>query len=107
MKFYFYYTDSLKETHKISFRNWEYPSLMLLIFDNGLEDWGDCKGRAWCGTCHIKIQKGVLKEPIDREERHTLALQENVTMNSRLACQIPITESIHQAHFCFVDETES
>ena len=45
------YIDEFGETCQADFNNHEYHSLMELLFDKYLQDWGDCKGRAWCGTC--------------------------------------------------------
>lgn len=89
------YIDEFGEEGTAYFITNEYHNLMELLFDKYFEDWGDCKGRAWCGTCHIQIIKGELPQPMDEEERHTLSKLFNSTENSRLACQIPVNESLN------------
>jgi len=92
------YIDALGERHVVQFNKWEYNNLMELIWDRTIEDWGDCKGRAWCGSCHVNIIQTIQCLPsIDQEERHCLSNQENKTAKSRLACQLEITETLDGA----------
>ncbi|MGB5437676.1 MAG: 2Fe-2S iron-sulfur cluster-binding protein [Maribacter sp.] len=72
---------------------------MELLFDKYVEDWGDCKGRAWCGTCHIEILEGNIDLQMDDDERHTLSKIHGRTSKSRLACQIPINEELNNIVF--------
>ncbi len=81
------------------FRTNEYHNLMELLFDKYMEEWGDCKGRAWCGTCHIQIMEGSISEKMDADERHTLSQIGKVTQQSRLACQIPVNAELNQIVF--------
>jgi ferredoxin, 2Fe-2S len=84
----------------------EYRNLMSLLYDKFyIEDFGDCKGIGRCGTCHVKVASEK-QEPLmrNRNEQTTLSKMENVEMNSRLSCQILITEDIHQLHFNIVDD---
>jgi 2Fe-2S ferredoxin len=60
-----YYNEYNEEGLAI-FKINEYHSLMELLFDKYLEDWGDCKGKAWCGTCHIQIIEGLVNEKMER-----------------------------------------
>ena len=76
---------------------------MTLIFDRGYEDWGDCKGRAWYGTCHILTVEAI-QENMDKEEKHTLSLLPNKADKSRLACQIPLNIDLHQKHIRFLGD---
>ena len=69
---------------------------MEFIQDGGYEDWGDCRGRAWCATCHIKILMNKILPLSDRIEKHRLEQLSNLTNQSRLACQIPLNVEIHQ-----------
>jgi ferredoxin len=62
----------------------EYHNLMELLFDKYIEKWGDCKGRAWCGTCHIEILQGNLSEKLDEDEKRTLSKINRITNRSRL-----------------------
>ena len=88
-----------------TFRN-EYRNLMALLYDKFYFDgFGDCKGIGRCGTCHIKIENG----PADLllrsgNEDTTLGKMENVSSNSRLSCQILITEALHQQRFTIMDD---
>lgn len=81
----------------------EYHSLMELLFDKYGEDWGDCKGRAWCGTCHIQILEGSISEKIDADEKYTLSKLIDVEPISRLACQIPVTADLNGLVFKIIE----
>ena len=48
-----FYKDELEVDHQVECAEFEYNNLMELLFDKKGQEWGDCKGRAWCGTCHI------------------------------------------------------
>lgn len=95
----FTYFNEFDEECKAEFKLNEYHSLMELLFDKYIEDWGDCKGRAWCGTCHIKILEGSISEKMDADEKHTLSKIENASENSRLACQIPVNAELQNLVF--------
>ncbi|CCD88140.1 conserved hypothetical protein; putative Ferredoxin- and Adenylate/Guanylate cyclase-like domains [Bradyrhizobium sp. ORS 285] len=64
------------------------PTLLDSIRSNDLSDGSECGGRARCGLCRVRIEKGAETLPApDRSERAVLAnlaAPENV----RLACQI-------------------
>jgi len=102
--YFFIYTDSIKSVHRLDFQSHSYPNLMELIRDNSYEDWGDCRGRAWCGTCHIKISDSNKIISIDEEERNKLLQLSNQTDYSRLACQIPLDKNIHGLEISFIGE---
>lgn len=93
------YFDEFGEECYATFKTNEYHSLMELLFDKYIEQWGDCKGRAWCGTCHIQIIEGSINEKIDADEKHTLSKIGNATANSRLACQIPVNAALDNVVF--------
>ncbi len=97
--YYLTYYDRFGDKCRADFKVNEYHSLMELLFDKYIEEWGDCKGRAWCGTCHIQIIQGFITEKIDTEEKNTLSKIWNVTENSRLACQIPVNAELHNLVF--------
>jgi len=77
----------------------EYHNLMELLFDKYIEEWGDCKGRAWCGTCHIQILQGNLLEKLDEDEKRTLSKINGITNRSRLTCQIPLNTELNGTIF--------
>lgn len=93
------YFNEYGEENYATFRVNEYHSLMELLFDKYIEEWGDCKGRAWCGTCHIQIIEGSISEKMGAEEKHTLSKIGDAAENSRLACQIPVNGELHDLVF--------
>lgn len=88
-----YFDEFGKECHA-DFKTNEYHNLMELLFDKYIEDWGECKGRAWCGTCHIQIIEGLISEETNSDEKYTLSKIGNATKKSRLACQIPLNAKL-------------
>ncbi|MBJ7879782.1 2Fe-2S iron-sulfur cluster-binding protein [Gelidibacter salicanalis] len=101
----FTYINEFGEACKVEFKINDYHSLMELLFDKYMEDWGDCKGRAWCGTCHIQILEGHLSQTVDRDEKYTLSKIEDTKENSRLACQIPVNAELHKLVFKIMERT--
>ncbi|MCK0156131.1 (2Fe-2S)-binding protein [Cellulophaga sp. F20128] len=95
----FTFYDEVGEKYEASFVVNEYHSLMELLFDKYAEDWGDCRGRAWCGTCHIEILDGIVEEAMDADERNTLSKLTNTVKTSRLACQIPVNSKLNNLVF--------
>ena len=95
----FTYFNEYDEECRAQFKINEYHNLMELLFDKYLEDWGDCKGRAWCGTCHIEIIEGSISGEMDADERVTLSKSFDVTEKSRLACQIPVNAELNNMVF--------
>jgi len=102
--FHILYKDSIGNKHKLHFKKVEYNSMMELIWDRGLEDWGECRGRAWCGTCHVKTETRLADQESDIDERICLNQLENKTTNSRLACQLFLDEKIHKKEFEFIGD---
>ncbi len=78
----------------VSFRRQAYNNLMELIVNELYENIGDCKGHAWCGTCHLEIVSGELLEERTLDESQTLGKLPNTLPTSRLACQIMTDEQI-------------
>ncbi|MCM4151684.1 hypothetical protein DHD05_08785 [Arenibacter sp. N53] len=105
-KYNFTYIDEFGDSNSAEFRLNEYHSLMDLLFDKYLQEWGDCKGRAWCGTCHIQILKGTLSAKMQSDEKHTLSKLDGVTVQSRLACQIPVNADLHNIVFKVITEND-
>jgi len=100
-RIHFTYVDSLESVHMISCEMRSYNSVMELIADRGVEDWGDCKGRAWCGTCHVQID---VDDVIDCDERYRLDQLSNISNQSRLACQIPLEESVNNKMIIYLGD---
>lgn len=58
---------------------------------------GDCGGQAACATCHVFVEAGWLEKTGMAEpetERPMLELAEGAEPNSRLACQIIMTDQL-------------
>lgn len=101
----FTYINEYDEEYTVAFKLNEYHNLMELLFDKCMEDIGDCKSRAWCGTCHIHILEGRLTGKMDPDEKDTLSKCEDVTEKSRLACQIPINAELNNLVFRIMERT--
>ncbi len=87
------------EKHVVEFRRHAYNNLMELIVNELYENIGDCKGHAWCGTCHVEVVSGQIDEEKTRDESMTLAKLPNTVASSRLACQIMTDELIDSMVF--------
>ncbi len=113
-KLSFSYFDEFETKRHVFYKLHEYNNLMELLFDKKAEEWGDCKGRAWCGTCRIKIISGTLKEPKSIEETQTLskinaveidpAESKTLETQDRLACQIPINSDLNNILFKIISD---
>jgi len=69
-------------------------TLMSAAVDNsvpGID--GDCGGNCACATCHIFID-GEFAGGASDEEKDMLAIADDIQENSRLGCQIPVTEAM-------------
>ena len=85
-------TEVVLETH-----TYAYPNLMALIADRLYPDnFGECKGRGQCGTCHIHMLNNA-DEFSDKtgNENTTLDKIPSAKSNSRLACQIIVNHKLH------------
>lgn len=91
--------DEFGEETNLKFRILEYNNLMDLILNELWEEWGDCKGRAMCGTCQIEILEGKSDSKMNSFEANTLGNLPNKTSRSRLACQITVDRSIENMRF--------
>lgn len=103
-KSHFTNVDELGNPHEVFYRINEYDNLMILLFDQLGEEWGDCRGCAWCGTCYIEINEGEINDVMDYKERNTLSKLPNKTLNSRLACQIPADEKLSGITFHILND---
>jgi ferredoxin, 2Fe-2S len=57
---------------------------------------GDCGGCCICGTCHVYVEPAWRQRTGERTDFETATLEfaENVQANSRLGCQINMTEAL-------------
>ena len=72
-------------------------SLMLAAVDNqvrGID--GDCGGVCACATCHVFVEPAWAERvgPRTTQEDEMLNFAAELRDNSRLACQIPVTEAL-------------
>ena len=72
-------------------------SLLQVSKNNNLDLEGSCGGEMLCSTCHVHILSSHLKKlkKKSKDEEEILALAENLKKNSRLACQIKITNQLN------------
>lgn len=64
-----------------------------------------CGGMGLCATCHVEVKAGIDKLNAATEaELYTLDSLPNSRGNSRLACQIRISENMNGAIFALMDE---
>ena len=79
----------------------EGESLLEISKKNNLDIEGACGGEMICSTCHVYIVSNhinKLKKQSD-EEKEILLLSNNIKKNSRLACQIKVTERLYRLIF--------
>ena len=72
-------------------------SLMQLAMDNGVQGIdADCGGECACGTCHVMVGKqwlSLVGSP-NNEELQMLEMTPEKQANSRLSCQIKVTDAM-------------
>lgn len=91
-------TDRAGITHEIDAPTDMSMSLMEVIRAYELAEDGTigvCGGMAMCASCQVYVEEGAeLLEPMGDEEDAMLAEAFHVQDNSRLSCQIPVTEAL-------------
>ena len=57
---------------------------------------GDCGGVCSCATCHVHIDEAWVEKvgPAGEAESGMLELEDGVSENSRLGCQVPLTSEL-------------
>ena len=60
---------------------------------------GICGGMAMCASCQVYVNSENLLEYISEEEKAMLSEAFHLKSNSRLGCQIPITEDLDGLEF--------
>jgi ferredoxin, 2Fe-2S len=57
---------------------------------------GDCGGVCSCATCHVKIDPAWVEKvgPAGEAEAGMLELEDEVEDNSRLGCQVKLTDDL-------------
>ena len=71
-------------------------TLMEIIRDEGIDIEAACGGCCACATCHVFINDKWLNKlnPIDDDEESMLDQAFDVRKNSRLSCQINLTDDL-------------
>lgn len=72
-------------------------SIMETAIKNGVPGIdADCGGACACATCHVYVDEAFLDivGAPDEMEQSMLDFAENVQQNSRLSCQIPVSEKL-------------
>lgn len=72
-------------------------SLMQGAVDNGVQGIiGDCGGNCSCATCHVYVDEAWLGRLKAGKESEAMLLEEvfEVRANSRLACQLTVTDEL-------------
>jgi 2Fe-2S ferredoxin len=74
-------------------------TLLDVIKENNINLIGACNGACACGTCHVLIDEETLSkiEPAKEDEEDILDIVFGIQHNSRLACQVIITEQMEDA----------
>ena len=75
-------------------------SLLQAALLNGVDGFkAECSGMAICATCHVYVSPTAPVNPIDEIENETLELAAaERTPESRLACQIQVTDEMDGLH---------
>lgn len=71
-------------------------SLLEISKKNNINIEGSCGGEMLCSTCHVYILSNHINKlkKQSNEEKEILSLTNNLKKNSRLACQIKITNKL-------------
>lgn len=87
-------TDQKGTTHEIEgIEGWR---VMEIIRDAGLPIKAECGGCASCATCHVYVDEAWLGKlyPMREDEQDLLDTAPDVKDNSRLSCQILMSEEL-------------
>lgn len=87
------------DEHELTTHEGEYRSLMMLIYDRiYIPNFGDCKGMGRCGTCVVAVNSTAPLVSMDRNEYAMIEKLMGVYHPGyRLACQLLIDQSLHNA----------
>ena len=74
-------------------------TLLEVARENNVDLIGACDGNCACGSCHVYIDENTLKKitPAKEEEENVLDVVFNIKPNSRLACQVVVSEDLENA----------
>jgi len=77
-------------------------SVMETLVANGVDEIAAlCGGALACATCHVYVEEGAASKlpEMSDDEDSLLDMSEHRTPQSRLSCQIPVTEDIENVLF--------
>lgn len=82
-------------------------SVLEIAWENGIEVEGACEGSMACSTCHVILSDADYDRlpPSSEDEEDMLDLAWGVTPNSRLGCQILLTDGLDGMEFNLPSET--
>lgn len=82
-------------------------SVLEIAWENGIEVEGACEGSMACSTCHVILSDTDYDRlpPSSEDEEDMLDLAWGVTPNSRLGCQITLTDALDGIEFNLPSET--
>ena len=82
-------------------------SVLEIAWENGVEVEGACEGSMACSTCHVILSDADYDRlpPSSEDEEDMLDLAWGVTPNSRLGCQITLTDALDGIEFNLPSET--
>ncbi len=89
-----YVTDQDGKTHEIEgIEGWR---VMEIIRDHGLPIKAECGGCCACATCHVYVDEEWTAKlyPMRDDEQDALDLAPSVQDNSRLSCQVLMSEEL-------------
>jgi len=95
-----------QQKHHVETNNLD-QSLMELAVDANIPGIdADCGGGCACATCHVILSGPLMKKlgPLDEDEEYLLDFLDNRQKNSRLSCQISLSDSLNGEVF-IVPET--
>lgn len=99
-------TDQQGQTHEIdAIEGWR---VMEIIRDAGLPIKAECGGCASCATCHVYVDEAWLSKlyPMREDEQDLLDTAPDVQDNSRLSCQILMSEELDGLKITLAPGTE-
>jgi len=99
-------TDQLGQIYEIEgIEGWR---VMEIIRDAGLPIKAECGGCASCATCHVYVDKEWLSKlyPMREDEQDLLDTAPDVQDNSRLSCQILMSEELDGLKITLAPGTE-
>ena len=82
-------------------------SVLEIAWEHGIGVEGACEGSMACSTCHVILSDADYDRlpPSDEDEEDMLDLAWGVTPNSRLGCQILLTDELDGMEFNLPSET--